>query len=539
VLVNYNALRAYVGGAKSAQIYGAISFAAKANGTAGLFTLDPTDEASADDGATVIIDGLGRRWKRNYLGPIQVEWFGAVGDGITDNTAAIRAAVNVAQSVAGGSLSFGPGTFKITSDIPVATWTDGIISGVSRGLSTIRQYTDNTPFFRFTAEGQHGFIIRNLAMIYAVAQPATNTAACQIYFDEATATGAGVFNFCVEWCIFDNGYKAIGRNPAAQNDAWGVTFRDIQIGYGQTGGALALTSPIGSPNHCIERVYVRADVVPSTEFVFDISSCDSLQMDNIEVNKASLGAGLMRVSGGVSGRIGTFRLEVGTYTTNGQALFDWSDYSLEVSNLVVTNCTFSGAKSYIVKPDSQSWFDIRNLEVTGNTITAGNVLYMVGGGHRQGNKNRIRSLWANVINAGGSGSAYLTDLGSSDACRDLILQDWVSGGVDAATLMDADQTLTVGTADQTQVLDVTLTANRVLTLAGSVDGTDGNMFDGVGWTIMRKAAVPGAFTYTIRDSRTNLVYMFPANTNGSVTVVWCRALAAGPGWLVTSTSSLT
>lgn len=62
-------------------------------GRQGLFSLDPDSDA-ADDGATVLVTTAGNRYVReDDAGIIDVTWFGAVGDGVADDTAAIRAAV--------------------------------------------------------------------------------------------------------------------------------------------------------------------------------------------------------------------------------------------------------------------------------------------------------------------------------------------------------------------------------------------------------------------------------------------------------------
>lgn len=44
----------------------------------GIFFRDDTDVTSLDDDGTVFIDRIGRRWKRQYSGAVNVRWFGAI-----------------------------------------------------------------------------------------------------------------------------------------------------------------------------------------------------------------------------------------------------------------------------------------------------------------------------------------------------------------------------------------------------------------------------------------------------------------------------
>jgi hypothetical protein len=81
----YTQLRAYTGVLRTANIL--------AEGIAGTFVRSTTDTTSADNGGTVIVDASNRRWIRVHDGvTINVKWFGAKGDGTTDDKAAFDAA---------------------------------------------------------------------------------------------------------------------------------------------------------------------------------------------------------------------------------------------------------------------------------------------------------------------------------------------------------------------------------------------------------------------------------------------------------------
>ncbi|MCF0061302.1 hypothetical protein MUK70_18840 [Dyadobacter chenwenxiniae] len=64
-------------------------------GGAGIFKHNPSS-TKADDGALTIVTA-GKRYERVYTGPANVEWFGVVGDGTTDNTAALQAMLDRAD----------------------------------------------------------------------------------------------------------------------------------------------------------------------------------------------------------------------------------------------------------------------------------------------------------------------------------------------------------------------------------------------------------------------------------------------------------
>lgn len=96
-VASYTALRAYAGVALSVQV--------TSIGFAGTFTRDDADTTSADNGGTVIVASNGKRWKRVFGGAVSAEWFGAKGDGTTDDTAAIAAAMD-AVSTAFDTYSF-------------------------------------------------------------------------------------------------------------------------------------------------------------------------------------------------------------------------------------------------------------------------------------------------------------------------------------------------------------------------------------------------------------------------------------------------
>ncbi|MCQ6557246.1 glycosyl hydrolase family 28-related protein [Paenibacillus mendelii] len=98
----------------------------KDQGREGLFHYDPADSASPDNEGTTIVSASGARFKRKYAGPVSVRWFGAEGDGQSDDTGAIRAAIDYMSNIGGGTLNFPKAHYIISSTITLPHQTNFI-----------------------------------------------------------------------------------------------------------------------------------------------------------------------------------------------------------------------------------------------------------------------------------------------------------------------------------------------------------------------------------------------------------------------------
>ena len=70
----------------------------RTNNLVGDFVYDPSDKSSADDNVMVIVAPGGKRLKRVVESTINVKWFGAVGDGTTDDTDAFLTAFRLLKT---------------------------------------------------------------------------------------------------------------------------------------------------------------------------------------------------------------------------------------------------------------------------------------------------------------------------------------------------------------------------------------------------------------------------------------------------------
>lgn len=88
-----------------------LGYYSKGDGGGGTFYWDSTS-IETDNGGTIIqATGITTgRWKRVYSGVVNVKWFGAKGDGVTDDTIAIQNAINMSKEV-----FLATGTYAVTT----------------------------------------------------------------------------------------------------------------------------------------------------------------------------------------------------------------------------------------------------------------------------------------------------------------------------------------------------------------------------------------------------------------------------------------
>ncbi len=175
-------------------------------GIAGDFVYDPAQSA-VDDGGTVKLG-----WVRQYEGPVNIEWFESDGDGTTENTAAIQAAIDV------GNIHVPKGNFYFTGTLTIPA--NRTISGEGRE-SVLYPVNSTTVPISITGDNVN---IRDLAIIGEATSginiSADNTVIERIHFE----TNGTLLNQCIRLFAANN-VKVLN-----------CTFEDV--GYGiiqQTG----------------------------------------------------------------------------------------------------------------------------------------------------------------------------------------------------------------------------------------------------------------------------------------------------------------
>lgn len=132
-LATYAALRAYTG------IGPVVYVGSRSNvfdGGHGAFFLDANNTNGLDDDGILLVDALGRRWKRQGITEVLPEWFGAKGDEFSDDIVAINKAISYAEKKTFDVYLSGTG-YLVSTPIIVTTGSGVTIRGSNKARTRI------------------------------------------------------------------------------------------------------------------------------------------------------------------------------------------------------------------------------------------------------------------------------------------------------------------------------------------------------------------------------------------------------------------
>jgi len=121
-----------------------LGYYTKGDGGGGTFYWDSSSTETDNSGTIIQATGITTgRWKRVYSGAVNVKWFGAKGDGVTDDSASAQNAINLSKvSLKGLSIYFPNGNY-LCNIVDDGT-RDIHIFGDGKDITTITSYSANS-----------------------------------------------------------------------------------------------------------------------------------------------------------------------------------------------------------------------------------------------------------------------------------------------------------------------------------------------------------------------------------------------------------
>ena len=155
--------------------------------------------------------------------------YGAKGDGVTDDTAAIQAAIDAAGRAGGNVVYIPAGTYRLTDALTIRT-PGTRVTGSGRLVSTLLQTTPGKPVIKFDRVDTHNIEIANIGLTYNVLQ--SNPASIALYFGVPGGTGGGQYHNHFHDLFIYNAYWGIGLEPNdGQQSCWDTAFDHILMSF--------------------------------------------------------------------------------------------------------------------------------------------------------------------------------------------------------------------------------------------------------------------------------------------------------------------
>ncbi len=454
---------------------------------------------------------------------VNAQSFGAKGDGVADDTAALQALIT--YIVPKGLRGFLPqGTYLISSAITIPFGTGWFIEGGSMGGTVIKQNTNNTPIFQLTTTLTWGWQINNIQFTWATQQTSSNTLSVAIYFN--APDGATFYEITIRQCSFINGYRAISIKATSNTvSVWGISVLKCWFGPTLAGAGvwLGCATAVGQPEVLVEDCYFRNDL--SFEQSIYVVASDTVLIKNVEFNLGTYsGFSQMRF---INCTVAVINCRVEIATVSG-TLGLWS---FEQGTATIINCqaslllTTGSLVTFIYSVTAPALLNIAGLScrLQGGTGTGAYLLPYGGIG--------IQSVTGIVNGPAVNTSVVTTDLRAVLGAvalpvldTNVLSQDFTE--TQNGTTTPVNMTLNSG---RVQFFNATLANNIVVNLPGT------SVPKGMEFTIVRSAATPGAFTLSAVDVNGGLTAVIPANKNGIVK--WRSLGGASSTWVPVDASA--
>ena len=491
---------------------------------------------------------------------VSVKDFGAVGDGVADDTAAIQAAINAVSS--NQKIVFPPGTYKITSGLTLST---DYVALVGHGL-------ENAPTIKCTTASVNILTINagacSIERLKFYGDGGLYGASATVNGIVANGTVADDLDLVVEDCSFVFLNKIIqqnGRNLDCARNVFsnclsGIIIADTVTDYRglslyanrfhSIGGATSAwcinidATKNFSEFNCIGNYFddcngVLTGFASATNFV---GNSILRNYAGIELNVSTHAVSAFKRHVNIANNIIQFQTAGGSrhgISVAGSAMWNIDNNQItntgyhgifgngmiggKITNNTLRNCGTNSAAVY----------DSINLSVTSTTTrTFGNDVYKDSANTRYGlavlgygtspdtanviGPNSFVGFGSNAVSIASSGVNH--NIGPITPISNLDVWKNSFGG-------NSDSTFTAGVDSPVLRHSTTLTADRTLTL------TDTNVYDGAEVTVVRVSS--GAFNYNVKNSGGSTLKALATNT--SATFGWSGQAGA---WVIKNYSSL-
>lgn len=451
-------------------------------------------------GFSAAASGSGRTVQEKLRESVSVKDYGAIGDGASDDTAALQAAINAVLTASGGALYFPRGTYRITAKLVIPFSTGWRIFGAGSAATRIKQFTSNTRIFSFETDNTHSWTIDGFTFEWNTAQAIAQTNAIAIFLGTGVASPSGFYNWQVRNCVFSNGFRSMASDTANSPALWGVHISNC-LHQATMSGAFFKSTPnpaVGQPNYRIENCLVQAN--GAGEHVLQLSNVYNTVLQNIEFLGGGPTARMMQLTTCNVTLIGC-KSEFYDVGTGGAVIFGFSDCRVRAIGCYANGVAGSAGNSYFMQGSTGTTLSVIGVAAT-TTMTGGNLFPYY--------SDLALPIVCDVnLNPTGTGRAtedlrgLIGGVAVPKFHADRRQMDYITDIADTAVTLTAS-------SDAIQYQNVTLTANRTVTLPNA------GLYEGMAFHIVRRAATPGAFTLQVTDPIGANNYTFASATNGYV-----------------------
>jgi hypothetical protein len=464
---------------------------------------------------------------------IDAKSFGAKGDGVTDDTAALQAwATYIATQHKIGFLS--NGTYKITGTIIFPAINSFSVIGESRSGSIIKQYTDNIPCFMLgdhnvnpSSQIMHSVVLRCIHFTHNTLQLSTATNSIGVAF------GVSVYYSWFEMLQFSNlgwGMKCLWTTEYAP---WGNVWNDFVVGNMSIGAIDLATGGGATPNNIFGRMTINCGMAIGP--IFDIQGYN-FHIQALEFLNVINNPQLIVLTGGCQVTIDDLKIEATTYNlTVGSNLNIFSflgSCQVWIGNIFVggTFADFSGVSGgiYLVAGGSNSlhpdgWsVRVGTINVNATSMSGAYGALIFGGSAPTAGDSGGYEV-DHVIMKGGW---QLSNVGGATTAECIRISSWQNNRL-SANKGDANYTVTMGDPNIVNFATA-FTAARTITLPAKAGN---NLFNGLSYTFVFDGAINGANTAIIKEGTNTL--RTQTTDKAVLTYTWRRLV-----WVLTNYQTL-